>query len=129
MHSRKTCVATLLAAVKYAGELAGHIVRHPFDFTVQTPLIKAAKEIGDCAQALRQIELRKLSQRLIAAAQMDLTTREAVAELNAAMDRITAIAETFGDVSSAKNPVDAKTQATNLSDPFASLTGTHWVKF
>ncbi len=127
MYSRKTCLATLLSAVRHADALANHLVSHPFDFTVLTPLIKAAKAIGECAQALRQKELRQLSQRLVAASQMDITTPAGVAELKATMARVISIAETFGDLNSTKRWTEADISGTAPDDPFSSLTGTKWV--
>ncbi len=127
MYSRKTCTATLLATVKRADDLTSHLVLHPFDFTVLTPLISAAKAIGDCAQALRQTELRQLSRRLIDASQMDLTAADAVRELCTTMKRVISIAETFGDLESAKSQEGAEIAPDDTDDPFSSLTGTTWV--
>ena len=127
MYSRKTCVATLLATVRHATDLTNHLVVHPFDFTVLSPLIKAAKTIGGCAQALRQKELRQLSLRLVDAAQDDLTTAEGAEELRTTMARIISIAETFGDLGSAKSRPGAGIAQDHADDPFSSLTGTTWV--
>lgn len=128
MNSRKTCIATLLASVKYASDLTNHIVIHPFDFTVLAPLIRAAKSIGSCALALRQKELRQLSLRLVEAAQMDLTTSEGVAELSETMARVASIAETFGDLNSANSrPAAAANAQIESDDPLSMLTGTTWV--
>jgi hypothetical protein len=127
MHSRKACIATLLAAVKHASNLTSHIVMHPFDFTVLAPLISTAKSIGSCALALRQKELRQLSFRLVEAAQMDLTTSEGVTELSDTMARVASIAETFGDLNAADSRPGAANAQIDKGDPLSSLTGTTWV--
>lgn len=127
MNSRKTCTATLLAAVKHASDLSSHLVIHPFDFTVLAPLIKAAKTIGSCAQALRRKDLSDLSEQLVAAAQMDLTTMDGVNALCGTMEQLITIAETYGDVKSAKIPQGGNRLPSDADDPFSSLTGTTWV--
>ena len=127
MNSRKVCIATLLASVRYASDLTNHIVSHPFDFTVLAPLIRAAKSIGSCALALRQKELRQLSLRLVESAQMDLTTSEGVTELSETMARVASIAETFGDLNAADSRPAAANAQIDKGDPLSSLTGTKWV--
>lgn len=127
MHSRKTCTAALLTAVKRASELTSHLVLHPFDFTVLTPLIKSAKAIGDCARALRQRELLLLSRKLIDASQMDLTKKAGVTELCTTMARVIAIVEEFGDLESTVGPAATELEEPDADDPFSSLTGTTWV--
>jgi hypothetical protein len=84
-----------MAEVERAKDLADHLVKHPFDFTAATPLIEAAEAIRNCAQALRQRELRKLANRLIAASKLDFSTLDGAWELKSTVARIVEIAGTL----------------------------------
>jgi len=107
--------------------LAGHLANHPFDFTVITPIMKASKAIGDCAQALRNGELRALSQQLASVSQNNLSLPEEAAELATIMLKIVAIAEIFGDLESPSQWAGMDKTSQESSDPFGSMDGTRWV--
>ena len=127
MNSRKTCIATLLAAANQARELAHYLVSQPFDFTALNPLGDAAKTIRDCAQALRNRELWRLGERLIGAAQMDLSTHWGVAELDATVARIVSLVEKLADAGATRLKRDPDNEPPAPDDPFSSSTGTRWV--
>lgn len=127
MNSRKTCLATLLAAARYAKELASYLISQPFDFTALNPLADAARTIRDCAQALRNRELWRLGERLYGAAQMDLSTPDGVTELDSTVSRIVSAVERLAVAEKTKRTAATTQAQSDTDDPFSLTSSTRWV--
>jgi hypothetical protein len=110
-----------MAEVERARDLADHLVKHPFDFTAPTPLIQAAEAIRDCAQALRQWELRNLANRLIAASKLDFSSVDGSWELKSTVARIVEVAAAVGRSSTSK-------LGAGNEDNVPLVYGTRWVE-
>ena len=87
----------------------------------------AKRDSTDCAQALRNRELWRLGEKLLGAAQMDLSTPMGVAELDSTVSRIVSAVE---QLVVAQKTTDTTTPTPGQAQPddaFSLAIGTRWL--